>query len=746
LPRLLLLLRVSGLCLVIITGTNAVAQQTPWIKVERGPAYEVLDDRNQVTVPIPVSLSADTKPQCVRFSRYFVRFGKRFEADLANAFTVPEKLTNDERHAPTLDITVDLQRAHTPGSYFLVVAASNGGGATAQRRSKAVSTQLLEIEIVHLAPKLKPVGTLVIEQTLIPFWTPRIKAAPLELRETSGDSRLTGLSIRPLHFFGSTDEITNGTIEFTNIDANSSIPPGKSIDASYQLKGAFPLGTTKGAAEVDAQQLTESFPVLFEVRTRRTPYLIFLIAAVGLLLGFLSRTVLQKQILLNEARLKANDVEDTLSRELNRPDQTFRRQVQPALDTLIAARNGRDIAVINSAITAATQTLSEQLKQLETRQAEAEALFEQVNSLLTTPWSLPASITQVLANLRDDLPDVRANLDQGAVGESSQTLKDLSQQLINQVTGPVSDFRVWFGNLALLSSPEITLPASVAALLKQAIEAMRPLLQKVTSVSATVTLSELKGIFQAIHDVRVNTRELLLQLAEWLDDALNRVKAELGDGSLAAPEKLHALEARVSALVTGIRNEADNVERALELLSPGTLVELDRYWRDAIEGQMVTFNTAQKKQVTDLLDERKYSEAAAVVAKTILANKAREGSALGGAGKAVAAAHALTPAAAWFPRAQSLETAAGLGVRLLRGGGSFIVPGLTRVQTLMQLALAKFFQFVIIGLGILIVGYLLFADKFVGTFADMAGVFLWAFGLDVTIDAFVGAAKATRSS
>jgi hypothetical protein len=57
-----------------------------------------------------------------------------------------------------------------------------------------------------------------------------------------------------------------------------------------------------------------------------------------------------------------------------------------------------------------------------------------------------------------------------------------------------------------------------------------------------------------------------------------------------------------------------------------------------------------------------------------------------------------------------------------------------RARTLKELAAAQFWQMAIAGIGIAVAGYFLFAEKFMGTPAEMAAIFFWGFGLDVSVD------------
>ena len=65
----------------------------------------------------------------------------------------------------------------------------------------------------------------------------------------------------------------------------------------------------------------------------------------------------------------------------------------------------------------------------------------------------------------------------------------------------------------------------------------------------------------------------------------------------------------------------------------------------------------------------------------------------------------------------------------------------SRHLTFLELVAAKFIQWIIAAIGLAIVGYLLFTDKFVGTGAELLTAFFWGFTTDIGLDALVSAAK-----
>jgi hypothetical protein len=77
-----------------------------------------------------------------------------------------------------------------------------------------------------------------------------------------------------------------------------------------------------------------------------------------------------------------------------------------------------------------------------------------------------------------------------------------------------------------------------------------------------------------------------------------------------------------------------------------------------------------------------------------------------------------------------------------------LVPSLDslKVQTIWELMWARRFRFLVSLILIIAFGYLLFAAKFEGTAMDLAAIFAWAFGTDITIDAALQATQKTKGA
>jgi hypothetical protein len=68
-----------------------------------------------------------------------------------------------------------------------------------------------------------------------------------------------------------------------------------------------------------------------------------------------------------------------------------------------------------------------------------------------------------------------------------------------------------------------------------------------------------------------------------------------------------------------------------------------------------------------------------------------------------------------------------------------------RSRTLAQLVRDRLLRFAVSSAGLAFIGYMIFADTWVGTNADIFAALLWGFTTDIGVDALTGAAKKAAS-
>ena len=741
-----------------VTRAAGAQSGSPWI-TPLVTTYDLRADTDTVEVRVPVTLSSVPADK-VKVRITDVSLGNRRETRLTDAFAAKMETGKPDR-GPAIILAVALRQRQevalrqetspglTPRIYQVKLPLGDSRvltPGTYQVQLEAVAEepagqapQSVTLQIIHPPAKLWSPATLIVEQ-VVPFFrgSPEIQSQGLALRETSNRSWLTDLTVSQLDIPGDTNQPTKERIVFKE---KLDIAPSAPSSAGYALTGAFPVGTTKGTIGVNAPQLESPLVVNFEVRARRVWWSIFVFITVGLLVGYLVRTVLQTLIDWHETRLKAAELKKRIYQERQRhQDGKFRDRVTEILENLEAAEDARKADTFVTAITNANTELTDALNDLKQRRATALTAQGALLRLTTTGWSLPGPVAEVLKSVGNALGEVAQELDKDAVEVANNKLEATRARLAENLGDPVAQWQTSMSEfLADLSKPEALLPAGVIPRLKQAVDVLTPLLSQIPSVDPNATVEQLQTTLAAIHGVYKRLSYLMQQLQGWLRSTAAGVTDTLKKVQIPEQSAVGRLGEKVTEIGRKLVTSVDRPREAAQELS-GDLAKLHEAWSDALLKQIPYAAEADKKTVSAAIEKRNYEEAARQVMQ-ILQPKRDEGGALGGvrvepetlpgAGPTPELWAGLFEAPvvpAPFPRAERVEEPfAGLEVE--------------RRQTWRELFVAKFLQTLLVGSGIVLVGYLIFAETFFGTAKDIAKMFFWAFSIDVSVNALVDAAK-----
>lgn len=722
---------------LLAPAARAQSQPTSWVKPTR-VAFEIGDEpataskSGEVNVPIPLMLPAGTKVKEIKLTLLDVRLGNLYVEGLADAFKVPEKVTVEPGQSSPVPIKVDLSKARYQGAYNLLIEATS---------PSQPSRELLDIQLNRPAAKLKGQPTLIVERVLMPFSEPEVSGFSMTLGVDGGHTRVTGLDITARNFTGDRGQAIHGTVRCP--PPLPQLAPGGVEELPCQLEGDFPLGMSRGTVEVSAPQLAEAFPVNVEVRTRRAPGLILFIIALGLGAGYLLRTLLQQRLKASEVRLQAFALRDRMRAEADRrPDETLRGRIQAAVVKLDAARGARKPDDLPAAIVEADRELRESLKHFEDRRNKAGEHLDSFEKLVKTRWNLPAAARAMVVQAGSQIEGLRAELLRDNVKTVEDRLNNAGSVLAKNLGCAL---REWQNaqkiTLELLDNRY--LPDSVSAALSKDVDEAQALLVQAGDLHDDPALEKFSEALGAAHKARARVSNLYGKLRRWLQYEADEVVKAL---RRTTPPDVAAVEGLEKAAADFTKDLAalTEPEGAATLLTPERLSDLDSALRDAVEKQVAgsKFTGEKRAKLTPLLDVRKYAEAARA-AYFIIEQKRR--TMLSGARDRVEPE--ITSAAVSPPPADSGPAPEGPPVPLATPSCILraeqipgqVDPGISRTYS--ELLREKFLLFALSGLGIALVGYLLFEAKFVGTFADMAGIFLWAFGLDVTVDTVVRIAK-----
>jgi hypothetical protein len=724
-----------------VFDATAYAQvDAAWVKLTRGPIFEIsnepngADKSNEVNVPIPLTLLPGIKPEDVTVKLLDVRLGNHYVQGLTEAFTLTDKVVAAQGRGPSISIKVDFSKALAQGTYNLLIEATTASQS---------SPQLLDLQLSRPVAKLKSEATYIVERVLTPFLKPEVSSLSMTLSESGGLTQVNGLNVTTRDFLGDKGQVIGGTVKWPN--PPQQIAPGGTENLTYELDGDFPLGISKGTIEIRSPQLAEPHTIAFEIHTRRASWLILLIIALGLVTGYLLRTLLQQRVKLGEARLQGFDLRDRMRNEADRrPDETFRSKINTAVAKLNTALNERKVDDLATAIVDADTELRAALKQFEDRRNKTQEELDLFEKLVKTGWDIPAEVSSAITDARTSVEGLRARLLSDNVKDVEDALSEIGTKLAINLRDALSKWRG--GQKATLDLLDTRfLPNAVSEAVSKDISEAQLLLDQAADLKDSPTLNEMSAVLGAIHKARARLSDLLGKLQQWFRYELVEFLSTLRKTALPDEAALRNLERIATDLLDKLITLKEP-EDAATLLTPELLGEVNAAWRDALEKQMkgASFSDEEKLKVSPLLDSRKYLDAARA-AFVILEQKRRERTS-GARRNSELTAEAKSASIPPADSARASDTLPGSPPTTPHVLRVEYIPAPmepSRSQTYREVLREKFLLFALSGLGIALVGYLLFQEKFVGTFADMAGIFLWAFGLDVTIDTFVRIAKGT---
>jgi len=339
-------------------------------------------------------------------------------------------------------------------------------------------------------------------------------------------------------------------------------------------------------------------------------------------------------------------------------------------------------------------------------------------------WDVPAA-------LRDVVVAARVNS-----GKSSQLLTDHDQvsQANDIATRAVSDaakalakaITSWQDTIGIaldaVAGSSAGLSPTVAAVAASVRDSAKGRIGS-TRLQIEASAQQLVDALNSMTDEERAARRFAQVLTLTLEQETDRVAATFGRTRAQLPQVVTAVGATKQALLDGI----DSPQR-LQTQTLTALTALDAAWRATF--QAVGGNTLSKP-VTDLLDQKRVTEAAIALMRELRGDA--------DAAAAVGRVEGSPVVLADDPRAP---------VRIFDTPVEQIAvpPSLEVLQARNRWALAraKMAQSVVVATLAGLIGYGLFAPKFIGDFQDFLVIFFWAFGLDLTTESVARLAPTAR--
>lgn len=722
----------------------AAHAQEPLLKLTHGTAYDLQAGSDKSVVRVPITWRQDVTAEDAKAikppTKTDLEFNQVRSADLLTAFTVDLQQATDTL-GPALQITTDMTKAIKQGVYTLRLNVVGKDG----------KPELLELKLTRPAAKLSAPVPLVIEQVQpLIFGEQASVGRDVLIREVAGHLRLSDVKITQLTLLPANFEQTNATVDFEK--------PNPEGLAKYKLSGPFPLGSNKGTAEIVSPQLAEAVPLSFEVKARRSRWLLVIFLGLGLIAGYFLRTKLQQQIALDEARLKGRELRKTIDEvRQEHKDGVFKEKLKQILADLVKAVDQRQLSDLlnpnkmvenmNTAITTAKTAFEAAQADLKTRRDAALAAFQELLSLTQIPWSMPESVKADIKSFDVRLQEIRGQLDDSDVASAVAGLQAINTGLAEKVYPLIREWRADLTHyLEVLSNANPGLPNTVFAKMQLAVPSLTMTFIDLEPSPDNTTTANLKTLFQSLDRAYRGANDLLDKLGLWLGSYANDVIATLQKQAVQDPEVFILLVKAVKEAANNFASGVTDPHKAAEQLSLN-LQKLDQAFRSAIENQIPKGATAdlqatpaELQAVTKALDEYAYLEAARAVVQIIIRLKPvkpREGTLFGTAPHTIAAALApeLTLKEWSLPEGLSM----GISSWLMPGPRDQTLPPIDQAiaRTWLSLIVGMALRTVLVGAAITVVGFFLYYDGFVGTPKELAGMFFWAFGLDISVEALM---------
>jgi hypothetical protein len=446
---------------------------------------------------------------------------------------------------------------------------------------------------------------------------------------------------------------------------------------------------------------------------------VVVLIALGLLLGFLVRVVLQKRVTVGDARARAATVAGELERHLARtPDKVFADTVKPVLVKLREALDGDDGEAMTAEAATATEALKGATAGLQTRVTHTHARLRTFQIIAADASALPPELAQVVRHASEVCARAADHLDRLDPTRAADALDALEPALTGETASALARWRTMLpSRLGELEALGFALQVPSSEELSKALADLRT---RIDAVDLRPDISRLAATLDAVRGVQT----LAAARTVWAKDTLARDVADF--------ETLFISRNGAPDAVTGrLRQAASRIETQLAA-SAAVLNPLTPLYDPAVRGELASAFAASLDVVFDRHKDTLKPEERKAFDEARAAHRHRAALAAvpPASSRLKQEAEQVTPALVFAAPAPPAPAPA-------PSGQAPVVP-LEPIATIQQRARvtrdrAARAQTAIAGVLITWLGYVLFADSFVGTLKDLATVFLWGFTLDISV-------------
>jgi len=582
----------------------------------------------------------------------------------------------------------------------------------------------LKIQLTRPAASLEAIPKLIIDRTYWFIAWSSDSHPDLRVTEVSKKSIIMISGIRPVSNSVIGTKPIGGTLGFAQMQPE--IKPGDQATLDYTLKGNFELGIATGTMKIDAPQLASPVPFDFEVRSRVHWIWIGITIIVALFISWLLKVKLQKTIELDQAKLDAKKLVERIAREAeHHADPHFALAYQPQLEQLRNAMNGISASDINTFKLELDKKWQKALQDFEKKHQDANDALDKLHDITQYDWLglVPPDIDNTIKEARTAHDKVLQLIERDDLSAAQNKLKNTIFKLGSDIKKSARSWQICEQKIIkTIQEQPLGIPAAISAELAKS---TTDVLASVHKVDENTKLDTLEQIKLTLDDLK-SERAAVKGFFDWLSLAIQMILEKATEQIPMPPPTawnvaiFDEVRSRGEKFTTFLKTMVDK-PNGPELSAQLKKVHQD--WTDALQNQFTQPNGLVKMQ----LDARDYVQATAVAVQQ----------------KTEVGAAAATPpqlAGPAFIAPPFYRDTAGAGPPIYAIHTRYhtfatpapVVP--TSVTLEKKLKMDKGIQSFILGILLVVAGYGLQLNTFVGTFTDFSTLFFWAFALDLTVD------------
>lgn len=726
-----------------------------------GTRERVIDAR-WIDIPLDLAAQVDAKAPAVI---QVTASGRELNATAV-------KIELIQRNSQTyLHVWPDAEQFARAGTYLVKIRIPRTGNFSASN---------VELTLTRLAGDLSiatPMRTerVVILPGLVECWYPR--RWPLS---ASGQNIQPTASERVVTFTGPDQKPIGAKLKLT---LPRLIAAAKQNDVTLLTTTCFPLGTSTGKLTIEAPQLAKPFETTLEVVSRVSRWWLLITIALSILIGHYARHALETRRLRGLARAAFDEQLEVLRRAAEGTvDPEFKQRIEVAVTEMERAA-GKKTAGLDEAVTNAKTKVGRIQEEMAAAQAQVETELRDLRAAIGNPATQLPPLRAALEELARDAEEAQTNLAAGQIGRAKISAAKLTAALPHHLETARPRWREVGCGLVRVAGAWPESPAN---------DRLQQAGNTAAQTARVATFDEARAFVSSAASVTGDLRESLFAIVSGARDVSSRIAKELAPfrslPDVAAA--LGALAALVDAPMTteagALAKEAKELRAAMtgaltSVLPQGTAAPpsiAEGKFAQALADVLAVrsaqpLSDAKKAEpflVSSLLAEST-AAAPAAEASVIPATLALDGAAVAGRyvrvrlqvdDPSIAAASVVVT---WYRDDRRLYTApagelvlvyvadaqpAVIRAEITAGGragktSTRIVPSLPIAtdpsKWLAQSRWAEWKQTFVSGVFIVVIGYLIFADNFIGTLSQFVGAALWGFVVDVTLPKLIAYAQ-----